>query len=68
MSDTWCSWMFYLFLHIIVVYIHFSYFLYGFQNGRQRSRDYFLLLFVQIKVLYISDILSKFNSNRLNGS
>ena len=56
------------FLHILVVYIHFSYYLYGFQNGRQRSRDYFLLLSVQIKVIYISNILSKLNSNRLNGS
>ena len=28
------------FLHEIVVYRHFSYFQYGFQNGRQSSRDY----------------------------
>ena len=28
------------FLHKIVVYRHFSYFQYGSQNGRQRSRDY----------------------------
>ena len=29
------------FLHKIVVYRHFSYFQYGFQNGLQRSCDYF---------------------------
>ena len=33
--------MFYLFfLHKIVVYRQFSYFQYGSQNGRQKSRDY----------------------------
>ena len=33
--------MFYIFvLHKIVAYRHFSYFQYGFHNGRQRSRDY----------------------------
>ena len=30
-----------LVLHKIVVYRHFSYFQYGFQNGHQRSRDYY---------------------------
>ena len=44
MFDTWCRWIFYPFLHRIVVYRHFSYFQYGFQNGRQRSRDYFTII------------------------
>ena len=44
MFNTWCRWMFYLFLHKIVVYRHFSYFQYGFQNGRQRSRDYLFII------------------------
>ena len=44
------------FLHKLVVYSLFSYFQYGFQIGRQRSRD-FLLLLVQMKVLYISNNL-----------
>ena len=43
------------------------YFQYGFQGGRQRSRDY-LFIMVQIKVLYISNILCKFYSDRLNDS
>ena len=36
--------MFYLFSYEIVVYRHFSYFQYGFQNGRQRSRDYLFII------------------------
>ena len=32
------------FLHKIVVYRHFLYFQYGFQNGHQRSRDYFFIV------------------------
>ena len=31
-------------LHTIVVYRHFSYFQYGFQNGPKRSRDYFIII------------------------
>ena len=70
-NKSWCLILdvdgcFIYFLHEIV-YRHFSYFQYGFQIDRQRSRDYFLLL-VQIKVLYISNILWKFHSDRLNGS
>ena len=41
MFDTWCRWMFYPSLHKMIVYRHFSYFQYGFQNGHQRSHDYF---------------------------
>ena len=44
-------------LHIIVVYRYFSDFQYGFQNGRQRSRDNLFLLLVQIEVLYNINIL-----------
>ena len=44
MFATGCRRMFYLFLHEIVVYRHFSYFQYGFQNGRQRSRDYLFII------------------------
>ena len=47
----------FFFLHKIVVYRHFSYFQYGFQNGHQRSRDYLLLLLFQMKDLYQSNIL-----------
>ena len=65
MFDTWCRWIF--FLHKIVVYRHFSYFQYGFQNGRQRSRDYFHY-FGSNESLYIGNILSKFHSNRSNSS
>ena len=56
------------FLHKKVFIGIFLYFPYGFQNGRQRSRDFLLLLLVQMKVLYISCILRKFHSNGLNGS
>ena len=43
-------------LHKIVVYRHFSYFQYGFQNGRQRSRDYFIIIRSN-ESLYMSNIL-----------
>ena len=36
--------MFYLFLHEIVVDRHFSYFRYGFENGRQRLHDHFIII------------------------
>ena len=51
----------FIFLHKIVVYRHFSYFQFGFQNGHQRSRD-FLLLVVQMKVLYISTFGESFTA------
>ena len=47
------------FLHKIVVYRHFSYFQYGFQNGRQRSRDYFIIIRSNKKVIYIYEGCSK---------
>ena len=52
MLDTWCRWMFYLFLHKLAVYRHFSYFQYGFQNGRQRSRAYFIIIGSNISFIY----------------
>ena len=46
MFNTWCSSMFYLFLHKIDVYKHFSFFNMAFkmENGRKRLRDYFLYI------------------------
>ena len=37
------------FLHEIVVYRHFSYLLYDFQNCRQRSRDYLFYYWLKYK-------------------
>ena len=45
----------------------FHIFQYGFQNGRQRSRDY-LFIINSNKVLYISNILWKFHTEWFNGS
>ena len=40
------------FLHKIFVYMHFSYFQYGFQNGHQRSRDYIIFTGSDESVIY----------------
>ena len=66
MFGTWCRWMLYLFLHKIVVYRHFSYF--NMASEMTTKGHVTFLLLVQIKVLYICNILNKFHSNRLNGS
>ena len=68
MFETWCRWIFYFFLHKIVVYRHFSYFNMASNMAAKGHVTIFLLSLVQMKVLYISNILLEFHSNRLNGS
>ena len=58
----------FIFLHEIVVYRHFSYFQYGFQNGHQRSRDYLFFIIGSNKSFIYKQHSVKFHSDRLNGS
>ena len=56
-NKSWCLILdvdgcFIYFLHEIVVYRHFTYFQYGFQNGRQRSRDYPLVINSNKSLIY----------------
>ena len=55
------------FLHKIVVYRQFSYLKKSFQNGRQRSRDYFIMINSSESFIYRQHSV-KFYSNRYNGS
>ena len=40
------------FLHKIFVFLLFTYFQYGFQNGHQRSRDYIIFIGSDESVIY----------------
>ena len=62
MFDTWCRWMFHLFLHKIAVYRRFSYFQYGFQNGHQRSRDYFYYYWFKWKYYILATFCESFTA------
>ena len=56
------------FFHKIVVYRHFSYFQYGFQNGRQRSRDYFIIIGLNESFFILATFCESFTAISLNGS
>ena len=49
---TWCRWMFYLFLHNIVVYRHFSYFQYGFKMAANGHVTIFIIIGLNESFIY----------------